>query len=175
MTATRIPPLEELLTQDLDYICGNLKDEFGRMAGQKFLITGGAGFLGYYLVQAALHFNRTAAGNEPFHVTVWDNFIRGTPARLTGPNGAPGKGNRLLNYCDIRTGLQDFTVDANSHKQGKFNPGARIPILEPEKIREVRPDYMPICRETQRTRSTRSPLSFANMATSSWRRSLRWE
>ena len=79
----RIPTLEELLRQDLDSISANLQDEFGRMAGDRLLITGGAGFLGYYLVQAALHFNQTA-GKAPIHVTVWDNFIRGTPGWLTG-------------------------------------------------------------------------------------------
>jgi nucleoside-diphosphate-sugar epimerase len=89
MTPIRMLSLERLLSQDLDYICGNLKDEFGRMAGQNLLITGGAGFLGYYLVQAALHYNRTAAGNNPIHVTVWDNFIRGTPGWLTGLRGTP--------------------------------------------------------------------------------------
>jgi nucleoside-diphosphate-sugar epimerase len=78
-----IPTLEELLRQDLDYISANLQEEFGRMAGDKLLITGGAGFLGYYLVQAALHFNKTA-GKAPIEVTVWDNFIRGTPGWLTG-------------------------------------------------------------------------------------------
>ena len=88
MTTPRIPALEELLRRDLDYICGNLRDEFDHMAGHKLLITGGAGFLGYYLVQAALHFNRTA-GNQPIHVTVWDNFIRGSPAWLTGLRGTP--------------------------------------------------------------------------------------
>jgi nucleoside-diphosphate-sugar epimerase len=89
ITNPSIPALEDLLQQDLDYICGNLKEEFGRMAGQSLLITGGAGFLGYYLVLAALHFNRTTAGNQPIHVTVWDNFIRGTPAWLTGLRGTP--------------------------------------------------------------------------------------
>ena len=78
-----IPTLEDLLRQDLDYICANLQEEFGRMAGEKLLITGGAGFLGYYLVLSVLHFNRTA-GKAPIELTVWDNFIRGTPAWLSG-------------------------------------------------------------------------------------------
>lgn len=56
--------------------------------------------------------------------------------------GAPGKGNTLLNYCGIRQDFLDYTVDRNPYKQGKYTPGARIPILPPEKIRETRPDYL---------------------------------
>ena len=56
--------------------------------------------------------------------------------------GAPGKGNTLLNYCGIRTDFLDFTVDRNPHKQGRFLPGTHIPIHAPEKIDEVRPDYI---------------------------------
>jgi len=56
--------------------------------------------------------------------------------------GAPGKGNTLLNYCGIRTDFLDFTVDRNPHKQGNFLPGSRIPIHDPAKIRETRPDYV---------------------------------
>ena len=84
-----IPSLDDLLKQDLDYICGNLKEEFGRMAGQSLLITGGAGFLGYYLVLAALHFNKNEGKSQPIRVTVWDNFIRGTPTWLTDLQGTP--------------------------------------------------------------------------------------
>ena len=83
MKSPVIPSLRELLAEDLGYICGNLKEEFGQMAGGRLLITGGAGFLGYYLVQAVLHFNQTAAKSDPIRVTVWDNFIRGRPAWLT--------------------------------------------------------------------------------------------
>ena len=89
MMSTRIPPLEILLTEDLDYICGNLTEEFGRMAGTPLLITGGAGFLGYYLVHAALHFNKTAGRSQPIRLTVWDSFIRGTPTWLTALAGTP--------------------------------------------------------------------------------------
>ena len=71
----RIPTLEELLRQDLDYICANLQYEFGRMAGDRLLITGGAGFLGYYLVQAALHYNKTA-GKAPIDVTAATKAMR---------------------------------------------------------------------------------------------------
>jgi len=56
--------------------------------------------------------------------------------------GAPGKGNTLLNYCGIRTDFIDFTVDRSHYKQGKFLPGTRIPIHPPDRIREVRPDYV---------------------------------
>ena len=56
--------------------------------------------------------------------------------------GAPGKGNTLLNYCGIRQDFIDYTVDRSPYKQGKFTPGTRIPILDPDKIRETRPDYL---------------------------------
>jgi 2-polyprenyl-3-methyl-5-hydroxy-6-metoxy-1,4-benzoquinol methylase len=56
--------------------------------------------------------------------------------------GAPGKGNTLLNYCGIRTDLLAYTVDRSPHKQGRFTPGARIPIHAPERIRQTRPDYV---------------------------------
>jgi hypothetical protein len=56
--------------------------------------------------------------------------------------GAPGKGNTLLNYCGIRTDFLDFTTDRNPYKQGKYTPGAHIPIHPPERLREARPDYV---------------------------------
>jgi UDP-glucuronate decarboxylase len=86
---TKLPLLNELLNRDLDYICGNLRDEFGRIAGKNLLITGGAGFLGYYLVLAPLHWNKTADAASRIRVTVYDNFARGTPAWLTALQGSP--------------------------------------------------------------------------------------
>jgi len=56
--------------------------------------------------------------------------------------GAPGKGNTLLNYCGIRSDFLDYTVDRNPYKQGKFLPGTHIPILQPDKIKETKPDYV---------------------------------
>jgi hypothetical protein len=56
--------------------------------------------------------------------------------------GAPAKGNTLLNYCGIRSDFLDFTVDRSPHKQGTFLPGTHIPVYAPERIDEVRPDYV---------------------------------
>lgn len=56
--------------------------------------------------------------------------------------GAPGKGNTLLNYCGIRTDFLEYTVDRNPYKQGKFLPGTHIPIFQPDKIAETKPDYL---------------------------------
>ena len=74
--------LQELLEEDLSAICTDLAGEFGTMGGGRLLITGGGGFLGYYLVQAALHWNKTRAKGAAIDVTVYDNYMRGVPAWL---------------------------------------------------------------------------------------------
>ena len=56
--------------------------------------------------------------------------------------GAPGKGNTLLNYCGIREDFLDYTVDRNPHKQGTYTPGTRIPIYDPSRIFETKPDFV---------------------------------
>ncbi|EGP92878.1 C-methyltransferase [Nitrosarchaeum koreense MY1] len=56
--------------------------------------------------------------------------------------GAPAKGNTLLNYCKIGNDVINYTVDKNPYKQGLFLPGTHIPILDLEKIRVTKPDYV---------------------------------
>src|SRR5579872_627690 len=58
--------------------------------------------------------------------------------------GAPGKSATLLHYCGIGNDLIPYTVDRNSHKQGRFLPGNHIPIHHPDKIRQTKPDYVVI-------------------------------
>lgn len=85
-------PLSEagrVVSEDLNYICTNLETEFSRLAGKKLLITGGAGFLGYYLVQSVLAHNRQAGPGREVQVTVYDNFMRGVPPWLTAYQGNP--------------------------------------------------------------------------------------
>jgi len=82
-------PLAQLLQEDLGYVCRHLAQEFSTMAGSRLLITGGGGFLGYYLVQSALYWNRTHAGPRPISVTVYDNYMRGVPQWLEALRGDP--------------------------------------------------------------------------------------
>ena len=56
--------------------------------------------------------------------------------------GAPAKGNTLLNYCKFNNNFMEFTVDMSEHKQGLFLPGTHIPIYNPDKIKDVKPDYI---------------------------------
>ncbi|RKT47473.1 NAD-dependent epimerase/dehydratase family protein [Thiocapsa rosea] len=69
---------QDVIAADLDYICRGLDDELTTMAGKDLLIVGGAGFLGYYLVQAILHWNKVG-GFTPIRLTVYDNYVRGMP------------------------------------------------------------------------------------------------
>lgn len=56
--------------------------------------------------------------------------------------GAPAKANTLLNYCKIGSDLIQYTVDRSPYKQGLYLPGTHIPIMQPEKIFETKPDYI---------------------------------
>jgi SAM-dependent methyltransferase len=56
--------------------------------------------------------------------------------------GAAAKGNTLLNYCSVGTDLVSYVVDRNPHKQNHYLPGSHLPIFDPSRIRETKPDYV---------------------------------
>ncbi|QLA18214.1 class I SAM-dependent methyltransferase [Desulfolutivibrio sulfoxidireducens] len=62
--------------------------------------------------------------------------------KLVAAYGAAAKGNTLLNFCGIRSDMVGFVVDASPHKQGKFLPGSRIPVVDETEIRKQRPDVV---------------------------------
>jgi len=86
--ATERLAAQQVVENDLEYICTNLAEEFPKIAGRRLLITGGAGFLGHYLVQSALFWNRTRSG-PAINVTVFDNYVRGVPEWLKRLEGNP--------------------------------------------------------------------------------------
>jgi SAM-dependent methyltransferase len=58
--------------------------------------------------------------------------------------GAAAKATTLLNYAGARTDLIAFVADKSPHKQGRYIPGVRVPILTPGDIRRATPDYLVI-------------------------------
>ncbi len=89
-TAPAITGLEDdVVASDLGLMLRALEAEFAEMAGGSLLITGGAGFLGYYLVQAVLAWNRREDVTRQVQLTVYDNYIRGVPPWLTALQDEP--------------------------------------------------------------------------------------
>jgi SAM-dependent methyltransferase len=54
--------------------------------------------------------------------------------------GAAAKGATLLNAFGIGTDVLDFVADRSEHKQGRYMPGVRLPIVAPERLLEAMPD-----------------------------------
>jgi SAM-dependent methyltransferase len=61
--------------------------------------------------------------------------------RTVAAYGAAAKGSTLLNTFGIGRESLDFVADRSTHKQGRFMPGVRIPIVSPDRLREAMPDY----------------------------------
>lgn len=78
-TELTLETADEVVTRDLEYMRAQLPAEFSRMAGKSLLITGGAGFLGYYLIQAIVFWNRTVEEARRIQITVCENYMRGAP------------------------------------------------------------------------------------------------
>jgi SAM-dependent methyltransferase len=105
---------------------------------------------------AALLAREAAAGMlaAPFYAgfqhaadTVKDDFLaflieHKRAGRKVAAYGAAAKGNTLLNYAGVRADLMPYVVDASPHKQGRFLPGSRIPVVDEAQLRADRPDVV---------------------------------
>jgi dTDP-glucose 4,6-dehydratase/UDP-glucuronate decarboxylase len=105
-----------VVDEDLADLCTQLTSEFSELAGRRLLITGGAGFLGYYLVQAVIRWNARQR-SAPIKLVVHDNFIRGVPCWLERLDRTP---NLTITRRDATsplahdTGAFDYLIHAAS-------------------------------------------------------------
>jgi SAM-dependent methyltransferase len=67
--------------------------------------------------------------------------LRHEGKRIAG-YGAPAKATTFLSYCGIGPETFEFIVDSTPSKQGKYLPGARIPIFAPEHLTVEQPDVI---------------------------------
>ncbi len=65
--------------KDLATICEALHKEFTRASGSTIAITGGAGFLGFYLTKTLLHWNASNEVKNAIDIQLYDTFMRGRP------------------------------------------------------------------------------------------------
>ena len=84
---------------------------------------------------------RVAAVKDALVTFLIDAKRRG--ARVGG-YGAAAKATTLLNYAGVRADLMPYVADKSPHKQGHAIPGVRVPIVDPDRIRRDRPDYVVI-------------------------------
>jgi SAM-dependent methyltransferase len=74
-------------------------------------------------------------------VTLLERLRKNEGARIAG-YGAAAKGTILLNFAGIGREMLEFVADRNVHKQGRYVPGVRLPIVPPARILESQPDYL---------------------------------
>lgn len=61
---------------------------------------------------------------------------------LVAAYGAPAKGSTLVCYLGLDRATIPWIADRSPLKQGRYTPGAHIPIVEPRTILDDRPDYL---------------------------------
>jgi len=98
---------KDVILTDLDFICKNLDEELQKMSGKRILIAGGAGFLGYYLVQTIVHWNNKMNSKSPINLVVFDNFMRGVPKWIEAINN----NNIIIQKHDVTHPLPDDLED----------------------------------------------------------------
>jgi methylation protein EvaC len=55
--------------------------------------------------------------------------------------GATSKSTTVTNYCGLTSELVEFISDTTPIKQGKFSPGAHIPVRPHEEFKARYPEY----------------------------------
>ncbi|ALM83221.1 class I SAM-dependent methyltransferase [Bordetella sp. N] len=85
--------------------------------------------------------------------------LRRAGKRVAG-YGAAAKGNTLLNFAGVRPDLLPYVVDRNPAKQDKFLPGSHIPIVNEDRLRQDKPEYILILPWNLKT-EVREQLAYA--------------
>ena len=72
----------ELIQSDLEYLTRKAEDELRQLSAKRVWLTGGAGFLGYYLCKGIAFWNEKRRPADRIKLLVMDNFRRGSPRWL---------------------------------------------------------------------------------------------
>ena len=73
---------QPIIQKDMDYIASCLNFNLKLFENSNILITGGAGFIGYYLVNFFFYLDSKKILKKNCRIFIWDSFIRGRPKWL---------------------------------------------------------------------------------------------
>jgi UDP-glucuronate decarboxylase len=99
---------KDVVLKDVEFIIANSEEELKSLSGKNLLITGGAGFLGYYILQTLIHWNQMNKYGEKINIVVYDNFIRGMPYWL---DSLKKNENLMLIKHDITNPLPEINIE----------------------------------------------------------------
>ncbi len=85
---------------------------------------------GYQLIQTYKRFAEKVRQFKLDFISLIQD-LRGEGKSLSG-YGAPAKATTIASYCNLTTSDIQYIVDDNTLKQGKFSPGAHIPVVSSE-------------------------------------------
>lgn len=89
------------------------------------------------------------------------DVARSQGRRIAG-YGAAAKATVMLNVLRVGADTIEYVVDSTPYKQGRFIPGARIPIVPPDRLREDPPDDVVIFAWNFANDIRRSEIWFEN-------------
>jgi hypothetical protein len=95
--------------------------------------------LGYTGIEPLISL-RTETAKHREHVRDFLEGVRRRGETILG-YGASTKGNVLLQYCNIDSGLLPAIAEVNEDKFGSVTPGTKISIISESEARQRRPDY----------------------------------
>lgn len=74
----------------------------------------------------------------------FNSFLEGAAAegKSVAAYGAAAKGNTFLNFCGVTADQIKAVADLNPQKQNKLLPGTHIPIVSPDALKAMKPDYV---------------------------------
>ena len=136
---------EQLVREDLRSIIQGLGEEAKKLSGKTVLISGGAGFLGNYLVLTLMELNQSLA--QPVKVIAVDNFITGSKKHLI--NAPEYQKYELINH-DVRQPLSiNGKVDYVIHAAGVASPVyyKKYPIQAIEVSTYGTKNFLELCRK----------------------------
>ncbi len=110
---------DPIISNDIQEIFKNVKDKLKEIQGSTWLISGGGGFIGAYILDLLDCCNENLF-DEPCHIICMDNFITGTSRRIK--HLADKKHVKILNMNVAKPFCLDDQIDYVVHTAGIASP-----------------------------------------------------